>query len=51
MESTSEPMRIQITDATAKALTKATGFKTEERGEIEVKGKDKMLTHWLLGVE
>ena len=51
MESTSEPMRIQMTDATYRALKAKGGFHVDDRGEIEVKGKDKMQTYWLTGAE
>eukprot|EP01135_Chromosphaera_perkinsii_P002200 Nk52_evm8s219 gene=Nk52_evmTU8s219 len=50
MESTSEAMRIQITEETIKVLDKTkeqTLFEIEERGEIEVKGKGTMKTFWL----
>ena len=51
MESTSEPMRIQMTDATYQALKAKGGFHVDDRGEIEVRGKDKMQTYWLTGAE
>ena len=41
--------RIQITEATFHALEKLGGYITELRGEIEVKGKGKMVTYWLKG--
>ena len=49
MESTSEPMRIQITETTARELAKDAGhWLVEPRGSVEVKGKDRMNTFWLI---
>ncbi|XP_060082275.1 uncharacterized protein LOC132561594 [Ylistrum balloti] len=47
MESTGQPQKIQISEATATALKKYDGFQTQRRGMIEIKGKGKMLTFWL----
>ena len=47
MESTGEPGRIQISDATY-ALVRDE-FECEERGEVEVKGKGVMRTWWVVG--
>ncbi|MEM9543821.1 MAG: adenylate/guanylate cyclase domain-containing protein, partial [Cyanobacteria bacterium P01_E01_bin.42] len=47
MESTGEPDRIQVTKETYKLLKNR--YDLERRGEIEVKGKGKMVTYWLLG--
>ncbi|CAE7239291.1 gcy-17 [Symbiodinium sp. CCMP2456] len=47
MESTSEPGCTQITEATQARLSDT--FYTEERGEIEVKGKGTLRTHFLRG--
>ena len=47
MESHGLPGEIQVTESTYKHLCDRYLF--EERGEIEVKGKGKMLTYWLTG--
>jgi class 3 adenylate cyclase len=47
MESQGEPGKIQVTTTTYAQLKDK--FVFEERGEIEVKGKGKMTTYWLLG--
>ncbi|WP_235930296.1 adenylate/guanylate cyclase domain-containing protein [Sulfitobacter sediminilitoris] len=47
MEATGEPGRIQTPEAMAQAL--ATRFEFEPRGEIEVKGKGRMRTSFLVG--
>ncbi|KAG2429902.1 hypothetical protein HXX76_010682 [Chlamydomonas incerta] len=47
MESTSLPMRIQISEATAKLLTSKAEFELSARGEVSVKGKGIMNTYWL----
>jgi class 3 adenylate cyclase len=44
MESTSEPGKIHVSEALAKALNEAD---IVPRGEIEVKGKGLMRTYWL----
>ncbi len=46
MESQGEPGRIQVTQAVYDRLHKR--YKFDDRGEIEVKGKGKMATYWLL---
>ncbi len=46
MESSGAPGRIQVTADTYKHLKEKFFF--EKRGEIEVKGKGKMLTYWLM---
>nr|KAJ3418769.1 Receptor-type guanylate cyclase gcy-13 [Polyrhizophydium stewartii] len=60
MESTSQPMRIQISESTYAMLKAAGGFQIVERGEIDVKascvlravlGKGKMRTYFLNGKE
>ena len=43
--------RIHISGATAKKLTEAKLYHISSRGEIEVKGKGKQHTYWLLGKE
>jgi class 3 adenylate cyclase len=49
MESSGVPDRIQVTDAVQEAL--AGQFDFEERGEVEVKGKGRMHTWFLLGAK
>ncbi|KAF9798038.1 hypothetical protein SFRURICE_012842 [Spodoptera frugiperda] len=49
MESTGEPMKIQISDDVKKALDKTGLFLTAPRGVVDVKGKGEMSTHWLEG--
>jgi len=46
MESTGEPSRIQITEATYRLISEA--FVCELRGPTEVKGKGTMVTWWLV---
>lgn len=47
MEVTGEPGRIQVTETVYNRLQHRYLFK--ERGSIEVKGRGKMMTYWLLG--
>ena len=47
MESHGEPGRIQVTEAAYQALKG--DFHFEERGVIDIKGRGKMATYWLLG--
>lgn len=47
MESTGVPDRIQVTEDMQKAL--AAQFELEERGEVEIKGKGRLRTWFLLG--
>ncbi|XP_061716470.1 uncharacterized protein LOC133524448 isoform X1 [Cydia pomonella] len=49
MESTSEPMKIQISDDVKRALDRNGRFITSPRGVVDVKGKGEMVTHWLEG--
>ncbi|XP_013165786.1 PREDICTED: soluble guanylate cyclase 88E isoform X2 [Papilio xuthus] len=49
MESTSEAMRIHISQTTQELLSPS--YKVVERGEIQVKGKGAMKTYWLDGRE
>ncbi|PZC85795.1 hypothetical protein B5X24_HaOG215157 [Helicoverpa armigera] len=49
MESTGEPMKIQISDDVKRALDKTGLFLTAPRGVVDVKGKGEMTTHWLEG--
>ncbi|XP_053609930.1 receptor-type guanylate cyclase gcy-1 isoform X1 [Plodia interpunctella] len=49
MESTGEPMKIQISEDVKRALDKSGNFVTTPRGVVDVKGKGEMMTHWLEG--
>ncbi|XP_046387988.1 atrial natriuretic peptide receptor 1 isoform X2 [Ischnura elegans] len=49
LESTGEPLRIHVSGANRSILEKLGTFQLEERGEVELKGKGKVTTHWLLG--
>ncbi|OWA51253.1 Atrial natriuretic peptide receptor 1 [Hypsibius exemplaris] len=49
MESTGEPMKIQVTHTTKALLDACGGFSVTERGNIEIKGKGLVMTYWLLG--
>ncbi|CAL8251829.1 unnamed protein product [Arctogadus glacialis] len=49
MESTSLPQKIHASSATYLALMKDNAYELQLRGEIEVKGKGKMNTYWLVG--
>ena len=49
MESNGEPFKIHMSSSTAKLLQTFLTFLIEERGELEIKGKGKMVTYWLLG--
>ncbi|KAM8927604.1 uncharacterized protein RCH25_007835 [Pelodytes ibericus] len=49
MESTSLPQKIHISSATYQILLIDNAYEIELRGEIEVKGKGKMKTYWLIG--
>ncbi|KAJ4428491.1 Retinal guanylyl cyclase 1, partial [Periplaneta americana] len=49
MESTGSAWRIHMSQATKEQLEKVGGYQLECRGEIDVKGKGKMHTYWLLG--
>ncbi|VDL70323.1 unnamed protein product [Nippostrongylus brasiliensis] len=52
MESNGKPGRIHISTETMKFLTEVIGnYRTEPRGEVIVKGKGSMETHWLLTKE
>ena len=48
MQSTGEPMKIQMTYETKMLLDNVGGYKAEPRGQVEVKGKGLMDTFWLL---
>ncbi|XP_051787216.1 adenylate cyclase type 2 [Erpetoichthys calabaricus] len=49
MESTSLPQKVHVSSATFVALIKDDAYELQLRGEIEVKGKGKMKTYWLIG--
>ena len=50
MESTGEPLKIHISEECNTELTNIGGFKTEFRGQTEMKGKGKKNTYWLKGL-
>ncbi|KAM7382846.1 hypothetical protein PAMP_002547 [Pampus punctatissimus] len=49
MESTGEALKIHVSAATRNVLLEFNCFQLELRGEIDIKGKGKMTTYWLLG--
>ncbi|KAK5639468.1 hypothetical protein RI129_011960 [Pyrocoelia pectoralis] len=49
MESNGQPLRIHVSPITKNVLDTFGTFNLECRGEIEMKGKGKMTTYWLLG--
>ncbi|XP_055316774.1 guanylate cyclase 32E isoform X2 [Sitodiplosis mosellana] len=49
MESSGEPLRIHCSSTCKQLLDKLGGYHSEERGEIQIKGKGKQVTYWLLG--
>uniref|UniRef100_A0A672ZCI6 Guanylate cyclase n=1 Tax=Sphaeramia orbicularis TaxID=375764 RepID=A0A672ZCI6_9TELE len=49
MESNGEALKIHVSEATRLVLQEFSGFELQLRGEIEVKGKGRMRTYWLLG--
>ncbi|CAG9563814.1 unnamed protein product [Danaus chrysippus] len=48
MESTGQPLRIHLSENTRLLLEQWGTFIVERRGEVELKGRGRMLTHWLL---
>ncbi|XP_006823480.1 atrial natriuretic peptide receptor 2-like, partial [Saccoglossus kowalevskii] len=48
MESNGIAQKIHISPSTHDLLASIGGFRTDSRGEIEIKGKGKMTTYWLL---
>ncbi|GAB0097290.1 Guanylate cyclase [Sergentomyia squamirostris] len=48
MESSGLPLKIHISDATYDLLQKIGGYKFEERGLTQIKGKGEMRTYWLV---
>merc|ERR1719237_1310445 len=51
LESTSAPQMIQVSEETRVALLPWPSIILEPRGEVELKGKGKLLTYWLLREE
>uniref|UniRef100_A0AAQ5ZI53 Guanylate cyclase n=1 Tax=Amphiprion ocellaris TaxID=80972 RepID=A0AAQ5ZI53_AMPOC len=49
MESTGEALKIHVSAATHDVLLEFNCFQLELRGNIDIKGKGKMTTYWLLG--
>uniref|UniRef100_A0A673A3Z7 Guanylate cyclase n=1 Tax=Sphaeramia orbicularis TaxID=375764 RepID=A0A673A3Z7_9TELE len=49
MESTGEALKIHVSAASRDVLMEFNCFQLELRGEIDIKGKGKMTTYWLLG--
>ncbi|XP_056617912.1 atrial natriuretic peptide receptor 1 isoform X2 [Triplophysa dalaica] len=49
MESNGEPLKIHMSSATRDVLEEFNCFQLELRGDVEMKGKGKMRTYWLLG--
>ncbi|CAL1612253.1 unnamed protein product [Knipowitschia caucasica] len=49
MESTGEALKIHVSAATREVLLGFNSFQLELRGTIDIKGKGKMTTYWLLG--
>ncbi|XP_056331781.1 atrial natriuretic peptide receptor 1 [Danio aesculapii] len=49
MESNGEPLKIHVSSATRAVLQEFNCFQLELRGDVEMKGKGKMRTYWLLG--
>ena len=51
MESNGLPLKIHCSEKTQEILKPLGSFIFELRGEVEMKGKGKMKTYWLLGEE
>uniref|UniRef100_A0A8C2X366 Guanylate cyclase n=1 Tax=Cyclopterus lumpus TaxID=8103 RepID=A0A8C2X366_CYCLU len=49
MESSGEALKIHVSAATRDVLLEFNCFQLERRGDVELKGKGKMTTYWLLG--
>ncbi|XP_078473475.1 atrial natriuretic peptide receptor 1-like [Lampetra planeri] len=49
MESNSQALKIHVSLATKEVLDELGSFQLELRGDVEMKGKGKMTTYWLLG--
>ncbi|CAB3251122.1 unnamed protein product [Arctia plantaginis] len=48
MESTGQPLRIHLSENTRSLLEQWGTFVVERRGEVELKGRGRMITYWLL---
>ena len=51
MESNGLPLKIHCSETTHESLVPWGTFELELRGEVEMKGKGKMKTYWLMGEE
>ncbi|GBN23738.1 Atrial natriuretic peptide receptor 1, partial [Araneus ventricosus] len=51
MESNGLPLKIHVSSSTKEVLDTFKTFKLDLRGEVEMKGKGKQTTYWLLGEE
>ncbi|XP_071824872.1 atrial natriuretic peptide receptor 1-like isoform X3 [Apostichopus japonicus] len=51
MESNGEALKVHVSQSTCDILDTLGGFKTEYRGEIEMKGKGRQTTYWLISSE
>ncbi|XP_074542285.1 atrial natriuretic peptide receptor 1 isoform X2 [Halichoeres trimaculatus] len=51
MESNGEALKIHVSEATRDVLQEFSCFKLQLRGEIDMKGKGRLRTYWLLGEE
>ncbi|XP_062385816.1 atrial natriuretic peptide receptor 1 [Sardina pilchardus] len=49
MESNGEALKIHVSEATCSVLEEFGCFQLEPRGEVDMKGKGRMKTYWLLG--
>ncbi|XP_077982049.1 uncharacterized protein LOC144437055 [Glandiceps talaboti] len=49
MESSGNPLKIHLSEDTKRFLDRLGGYVTEDRGTLQVKGKGRMKTHWLIG--
>uniref|UniRef100_A0A671QW21 Guanylate cyclase n=1 Tax=Sinocyclocheilus anshuiensis TaxID=1608454 RepID=A0A671QW21_9TELE len=49
MESSGEALKIHVSEATRAVLQEFNCFQLELRGDVEMKGKGRMRTYWLLG--
>ncbi|XP_021355835.1 atrial natriuretic peptide receptor 1-like [Mizuhopecten yessoensis] len=49
MESNGEALRVHMSSSTYKSLCQHQGYDIQERGSMEIKGKGKQTTYWLLG--
>lgn len=49
MESTGEALKIHVSSATRDVLMEFDCFQLELRGDVDIKGKGRMTTYWLLG--